>query len=341
MLQLKNRRGQSNIDFLIGMGVFLLGFLYVLTFVPTLFTPYQPGAVDLSAVAYKTCAVLVEDPGWYNYTENDGYTSWELQKITYSDEYPFTNFQRFGLARDKQSPNVLSLDKVEKLQSIYDKGKYDEIRQRIGLAGTVTYDFNMDLVMTNMKGEDITLLNIDSSEPGDNMEKMQRYVQVDTGKQLFIDCQNPLDTSAKSKVLRVNLAGRPSSDEHDVIIRLYNAEEDWTISAIRGDETSFPMNDLFYQMDYVIMVNGDELPYGPMPGTPIAIGKGDTVEVKFFHETISANDISYLLISQSGADPESVLPGNEVGFINDPLYIRQSVCYPGTFTLEVWSDDLW
>ena len=46
------------------------------------------------------------------------------------------------------------------------------------------------------------------------------------------------------------------------------------------------------------------------------------------------------MIGQPGTD-QKIFPGNEVGYWNDPLYQRQSVCYPGTFTLEVWSDDLW
>jgi hypothetical protein len=61
--------GQMNIDFLFGLAIFLMAFLYVFTFIPGLFVPYQASAIDLSSVAYKTGAILVEDPGWYIYTD--------------------------------------------------------------------------------------------------------------------------------------------------------------------------------------------------------------------------------------------------------------------------------
>lgn len=337
----KDNGAQSNFDFLVGVSVFLVGFLYVLTFVPGLFISYQPGAVDLSSVAYKTCAVLVEDPGWYTYASGDGNPDWETQ-VDYSLlDISLAKIDRFGLATDRQSPNVISVDKVNKLQRINDTGKYDNIREKIGLAGSINYNFSMDLEMTNTMTDSVTtILDISSAYPSDNMEKMQRYVMVDTGKQLFINCQNPEDVTAKSKVLRVSLAGIPSSNDQDLTIRIYNAEYDWTINTVRGDETSFPMNELFYQMDYIIRINGVEQPNGPMPGTPVQINKNDIVEIVFHYETISMNDISYLLIGESDAS-NAVFPGNEIGYVNDPLYRRQSVCYPGTFTLEVWSDELW
>ena len=96
-------RGNLSIDFLAGMTIFMLALIWVSTMIPGLLIGLQSKTIDLDAIAYRTGVILVEDPGmpanppWEN--KND------LQK---------NEIDRFGLAASKDSPNILSLSKVER-----------------------------------------------------------------------------------------------------------------------------------------------------------------------------------------------------------------------------------
>jgi hypothetical protein len=94
--------GQLSIDFLIGFTIFILGLIVVAAMVPGLLVGLQRAtAIDYDAVAYRTGAILVEDPGdptLPRYTE-----PWELKDSFHKDEVI-----RFGLAVSKDTPNVLS-----------------------------------------------------------------------------------------------------------------------------------------------------------------------------------------------------------------------------------------
>jgi hypothetical protein len=148
-----------------------VAFLYVFTFIPGLFVPYQASAVDLSSISYKTGAVLVEDPGWYIYTMDGNQMSspaWETQDMT--------KLARIGLAVDRSQPNVLSLDEIQTLNKLSNSGvvhelgdtpSYDVIRDKIGLAGTLTYSYSLGLVMNNTLANRFdTLLNITAFPQG-------------------------------------------------------------------------------------------------------------------------------------------------------------------------------
>jgi len=55
-----NNYGQISIDFLVGITIFLLAFLYLITSIPTLFIPFQSNSDELTMMADKVAATLVE-----------------------------------------------------------------------------------------------------------------------------------------------------------------------------------------------------------------------------------------------------------------------------------------
>jgi hypothetical protein len=94
-----------SIDFLAGFTLFMIAFIYVATLIPGLLLGLQSSTIDYNAVAYRTGVILVEDPG--------SPVSWENPGI-YSDYYMRTNGIRFGLALSKDTPNILSTQKLNR-----------------------------------------------------------------------------------------------------------------------------------------------------------------------------------------------------------------------------------
>lgn len=317
--------GYTNLDFLIGSSIFLLTFLYVFTFVPNLFTPYQAGAIDLGSVIYRTGAVLVEDPGWYIYEQNGeqkGNPSWETQDTG--------RLARIGLASEKAAPNVLSMDKIRALAAIDD---YELVRDKIGLNSAVRYDYTLSLTMDDtLADKQIELLNKTTIYKNNNVEYMERNVLIDTGKELFLDSGRPTNSGVSmSSILKVSLVNRTSDDAHNVTLRVYNVSGAGAIRSVNWwQEPAGPLVPLIPNTQYYIMKNG--IPASP----PVVFGPNDVIEIVIRSQAIQAVDMEHLwVIAES-----NIFPGLEVDYFNDPEYRLKSVCYPGTFRMEVWSDVL-
>jgi hypothetical protein len=123
--------GNLSIDFLAGFTIFMVTFIYVATLIPGLFIGLQSRSIDYDAVAYRTGVVLVEDPGMpYN-------PSWE----TYSDAYK-DKVLRFGLALSKDTPNILSPEKISRFFCSTDFVYPDDYRSR-AVFGDYPYQFNI------------------------------------------------------------------------------------------------------------------------------------------------------------------------------------------------------
>ena len=323
MVPQADERGYSNLDFLIGSSIFLLTFLYVFTFVPGLFTPYQAGAIDLGSVVYRTGAMLVEDPGWYIYTQNGeqmGNPSWESQ--------PADHLARIGLATDRSAPNVLSVEKINALAQIDD---YDLVRDKLGLNSTIVYDYSMGLTMTNtLTGKEITMLSMSPAYQNNNVEYLERNVLIDTGKALYVDCDRPSGAGvSQSSVLKVSLVNITSDDTRNVTLRIYNSSNPGTIRSVNWwQEPEGPLVPLIDNNQYSVRKNG-------MPAAmPVAFGSGDVIEVIVKNSVIQTADIEHLWL----IGDYNIFPGMEIDYFSDPVYKLKSVCYPGLFRLEVWSD---
>ena len=323
---------QSNIDFLFGLAVFLMAFLYMITFIPGLFVPYQASAVDLSSVVYKTGAVLVEDPGWYVYEVNGnqmGNPAWETQSLT--------RLSRIGLAVDKASPNVLSMDKIMALNAIGSRTvipelgnapSYGVIRDKIGLAGTLTYNYSLCLVMNNtLAGRYDTLLNITTWPKGDSVEYMERNVLIDEGRQLFVDGYGVVDLNA---LLQVNLADMQADDYENVTFRVFNVSGPGTVERVmwKTNPTDLPVP-LVYKTQYLVRKNGVDV-----PSLPVAFGPGDCVEIIVYNSEIRSQDMKYIWVVSAA----NVFPNGEINYYDDPEFALRSVCYPGVFKVEVWAN---
>ena len=95
--------GALSIDFLVGFTIFLIAFIWVLSMIPALLIGLQAHTIDYDAVAYRTGVILAEDPGEIVATNIT--SPWESQ-------INIDMIARFGLAISRDTPNILSEEKV-------------------------------------------------------------------------------------------------------------------------------------------------------------------------------------------------------------------------------------
>lgn len=57
----RNNEGQTSLDFLIGITLFLLVFIFVFAFIPKMFTPFQTDSDELTMTADRVAMALVEN----------------------------------------------------------------------------------------------------------------------------------------------------------------------------------------------------------------------------------------------------------------------------------------
>lgn len=95
-----------SIDFLAGFTIFILAFIWVVSIIPGLLIGLQSHTIDYDAVAYRTGVILAEDPGYPVYIDRSNLSWEEKLKVDKRD------VDRLGLAISRDSPNLLSQDKV-------------------------------------------------------------------------------------------------------------------------------------------------------------------------------------------------------------------------------------
>ncbi|MDI6719016.1 MAG: hypothetical protein QMD46_05335 [Methanomicrobiales archaeon] len=138
---MKDESGQLPIDFLAGFTIFILGLIVVAAMVPGLLVGLQRAtAIDYDAVAYRTGAILTQDPGDHYLPRYA--TPWELENE--STEFGKDQIVRFGLAVSKDTPGILSYTKVEKFFNGTFKDDHDVYRQK-AIFGDIPYQFNISL----------------------------------------------------------------------------------------------------------------------------------------------------------------------------------------------------
>jgi hypothetical protein len=123
-----------SIDFLAGFTIFMLAFIWVVSMIPGLMIGLQSYTIDYDAVAYRTGVILVEDPGW------PVSPPWE----SYIDQQK-SNVTRFGLAISKDTPNILSEDKVNRFFCSTAFIYPNDYRTRV-IFGDYPYGFNISLI---------------------------------------------------------------------------------------------------------------------------------------------------------------------------------------------------
>ena len=127
--------GALSIDFIVGFTIFLIAFIWVVSLIPGLLINLQGFTIDYDAVAYRTGVILVEDPG--EVTSQNYTTPWESQ----SDK---DFIARFGLAISRDTPNILSQEKVDRFFCTTDF-VYPQDYQKKVIFGEYPYRFNISL----------------------------------------------------------------------------------------------------------------------------------------------------------------------------------------------------
>jgi hypothetical protein len=127
-----------SIDFLAGFTIFILALIMVISLVPGFLAGIQSENIDYDAVAYRTSVILVEDPGA---PQNP---SWN-QMGRYDMEHK-AEIQRLGLSVSKETPNILSREKVDKFFNRIPDFTFsaEDYRNKV-IFGDFTYLYNISL----------------------------------------------------------------------------------------------------------------------------------------------------------------------------------------------------
>ncbi len=125
--------GNLSIDFLVGFTIFILAFIWVVSMIPGLLIGLQSYTIDYDAVAYRTGVILVEDPG-----------EPALPKVPWENNNK-RDVIRFGLAVSKETPNILSQEKVNRFfcSTVF---SYPDDYQKRAIFGDYPYRFNISLL---------------------------------------------------------------------------------------------------------------------------------------------------------------------------------------------------
>jgi len=127
-----DERGNLSIDFLAGFTIFMLAFIWIASMIPGILLNLQSNTIDFDAVAYRTGVILAEDPGW------PSSPPWEF----YGDNQKY-EISRFGMAIAKDSPGVLSQDKVNRF--FCSSFMYPDDYQKWAIFGDYPYRFNISV----------------------------------------------------------------------------------------------------------------------------------------------------------------------------------------------------
>jgi hypothetical protein len=133
-----------SIDFLVGFTIFILAFIWVVSIIPGLLIGLQSHTIDYDAVAYRTGVILVEDPGYPVYIDRLNLSWEEKLKVDKRD------VDRLGLAISRDTPNILSQDKVNGFfctSATYNTTAftYPQDYQKRVIFGDYPYRFNISL----------------------------------------------------------------------------------------------------------------------------------------------------------------------------------------------------
>jgi hypothetical protein len=202
-----DKDGNINLDFLIGLVIFLGAFMYLISAIPGIFLPYQTNSIDLGSIAYRTSCILAEDPGWYasDVTGEDG-IAWE--------SHAADDLARVGLAVDKRTPNVLSPEKINAMESL----PYVISRDNLGLNSTLVYNYSLKISLLTPDGSAGQVL-LDKSDPwtSENVESIDRMVMIREGEGLYYD-----DLTLPSNAMNLIIGRSPSFDKANITVRLSN-----------------------------------------------------------------------------------------------------------------------
>lgn len=135
-LKTGSKSGQLSLDVLVGLTVFMVTFIFILQYLPSIFV-VQRSDISLSSDAYRISALLTESPGyWTNGTCNG--TNWE-------DHWKDSEVTvRAGLCDGKMCE--LSIPKILNFSEMYEQEGYDSIANMFGIEN---YNISLQYVYSN------------------------------------------------------------------------------------------------------------------------------------------------------------------------------------------------
>ncbi len=104
MRAVKDNSGQMSIDYLIGITIFILAFIFLFTAIPSMFTPFQSNSDELTMMADRIAATLTEQTLAYRQSTSSPLMQSVVDKNLFDNTYK-TNldllYNSVGLDRDK------------------------------------------------------------------------------------------------------------------------------------------------------------------------------------------------------------------------------------------------
>ena len=218
---MENSSGNMSIDFLVAFTIFIIAFIWVATMIPGLLVGLSAHGIDYDAVAYRTSVILAEDPGA---TIPVIYTPWEQETAAGKD-----NIDRFGLAISKDTPNILSRQKVERFFS--SDFVYPDDYQKKVIFGDYPYRFNISLLerggVINQTGDPV---------PEGNHGFIRREVMIKGYSNATIDYTDYQNYKSYNKNTGTSNSLDINATTHDFAIQINRTE------LLRGDITEPPIN---------------------------------------------------------------------------------------------------
>lgn len=236
-----NREGKLSLDMLMGLSIFLVTFIFIAQFLPTVFADVR-NEISLAHEAYKVTVLLAETEGvWSNGTNNG--TNWEDYPSLWCDD----NFTFLpGLMND--TPDFLSYEKILALNNATEKC-YDKIKEMLGLkTPDREYNFNVSLesldsrpynrILVKDKDGNVVLSAGEPIPSSGYVARYERYVWVDSiyelagtydigspGSANFFACQKQL--SGSENEIMCNLTHPVKFFEINIIDKNGSAEAWW------------------------------------------------------------------------------------------------------------------
>jgi hypothetical protein len=209
--------GVFSFDFLAGFTIFLISLVVVANFVPGLLMGLQRSrSIDFDAVAYRTGVILVEDTGQGPLTsmvEGAGMIGVYGQNVSWDRMVP-DDVDRFGFEVAKNSPNILSTEKINRFFSpVFSDADY---RSKL-LFSTYQYGYNITLrnISPMQSGEPELFKSVGTGPyPTSGFGYIRRYVMIKQNPAVNLNLATTFgrnfdmtSTSQVRQVFTVNLDG--------------------------------------------------------------------------------------------------------------------------------------
>lgn len=232
MRLVKDARAQISLDFMSGISLFIVAFIFIALFVPSIFVPFKSDTVDLNSVAYRTSVILTEDPGWFSDDVNN------RRGINWEENVP--DMSRIGLAVDKDYPNVLDR---EKIATFNDNALIDDetLVNSLGLFRTINgndISYGHNIMIETLEDGTIIATRGDVAPESGDVASIKRVVLTHTSNEFDLDGDDLLGrTPIPSTYAQFNIT-EPEDDLTIVLKKLIVTGPNPSLQTIRLDDDS-------------------------------------------------------------------------------------------------------